>query len=239
VNVLLRERLISVRRLFALAKLHFRLRLGRRCQSTVQCFVHAPNRLFVAVLIGFIWKHQMAQTSHRPGILPGHIDEKHYTAIGRVAVAWSALEAQISSAIWGAGTLPSDFGACVTSQIYTVDGKMNALIAILKTRGGFDKTIDALNSFHERRLRPLSRRRNRIIHDPWVLDIPRSVAHRMQITAEKRLVFGYVSDSTENVNTLADDIITAIERFAEIIKDVTFDMLPQLHPKPSSQTPQD
>ena len=74
------------------------------------------------------------------GIVPTIIDDKHYAAIGKVAANWAALEMLINSAIWQIGEIPDHIGACITSQLYTFDARMKALIALLGVRGGFENS---------------------------------------------------------------------------------------------------
>jgi hypothetical protein len=64
----------------------------------------------------------------KDNIDPWLISDDHYSAIGRVAASWAALEAMVSSAIWQIGGIQDEIGACVTSQIFTFDGKIKALI---------------------------------------------------------------------------------------------------------------
>jgi hypothetical protein len=106
----------------------------------------------------------------KDSIDPWLISDDHYSAIGRVAASWAALEAMVSSAIWQIGGIQDDIGACVTSQIFTFDGKIKALISILEARGELDKTISELNKFHED-ARSVATFRNRTLHDPWIHDL--------------------------------------------------------------------
>ena len=139
------------------------------------------------------------------GIVPTIIDNDHYIAIGKVAANWAALEMLINSAIWQIAEIPDHLGACVTSQIYTFDGRMKALISILGVRGDFDDVVRNLNKFHEKS-RAFAQRRHRTVHDPWVGDLKSGVPQRLEVTADKRLVSGYKPISTRDLTDLADGI---------------------------------
>ena len=161
-------------------------------------------------------------------IKPWLIDNDHYSAIGRVAASWAALDAMVSSAIWQIGEIPDEIGACITSQIFTFDGKMKALISILERRQNFDKTIKELNKFHVK-IRKILEFRNRVLHDAWIYDINTNKPHRLQITADKKPVLEYIPAPTEeliaNANKTSDFvdefnsiILPAIERFPPLPK---------------------
>jgi hypothetical protein len=62
----------------------------------------------------------------------GSLSNSHYTAIGRVASSAAAFESVIASYIWKLGKIDDELGACITSQISCFDGKIKALIAILR-----------------------------------------------------------------------------------------------------------
>jgi hypothetical protein len=143
--------------------------------------------------------------------------EAHYAAVGRLALNWSAFEAIVTSAIWQIGEMDDDIGACVTSQIPSFEGKMQALVSILDVRGGFKKVIENVNAFHKN-VRPLGTFRNRLIHDPLYFDPDTGVAQRLQITSHKSLVLGHQAASTDDIESKAVEIADIISRFQAIIK---------------------
>lgn len=109
--------------------------------------------------------------------------------IANVASSWATLEYHISSAIWGICKLEPVAGACVTSQIYTVQGKLSALLALLKLHQAPEALVTRVNKFSER-VRGPQEMRNRIIHDIWLVNnFDSSVMGRLEVTAPKKLSF--------------------------------------------------
>ena len=141
--------------------------------------------------------------------------EAHYTALGKLTANWSALESQIASSIWQIGEIPDEIGASITSQIYTLDGKVNALLSILRLRG-FEKEAGKLNVFRDKKLRVLQEFRNRRMHDP-VRFTPNGI-ERLQITANKTLKMSYVAEDWAEIASKVDDIADAIDEFGRIIR---------------------
>lgn len=153
----------------------------------------------------------------RTNIKPTGLSVDHYCALGMVTANWGALEAMVSSSIWQIGEIPDEIGICLTSQIYTLDGKLKALVTLLSVRGNFENVISKLNKFHEK-LRGVSSARNRATHDPWVGDENTGVPHRLQATAEKTLVFEHKPVPTSQLYELARAISEKIDEFDEIIR---------------------
>lgn len=89
-------------------------------------------------------------------------------------------------------------------------------MSILEVRGGFEKTIKAVNKFHNN-TRSLSDFRNRVLHDGWATEASTGIPHRLQVTANKTLVYGYEATTTETLVEKAGLIADAIDSFKEII----------------------
>lgn len=153
----------------------------------------------------------------KDSIDPWLISDDHYSAIGRVAASWAALEAMVCSAIWQIGEIPDDIGACVTSQIFTFDGKIKALISILEAREDLDNTISELNKFHED-ARNIAAFRSRTLHDSWIHDLNTNTPYRLQITADKKLIMEYKPAPTGKLRQNAEKTAKLIERLNEILK---------------------
>jgi len=149
-------------------------------------------------------------------ILGCSISNDHYSALGRVAASWAALESVVSSAIWQIGEIPDEIGACITSQIFTFDAKMKALISILEVRGGLHKTISDLNKFHEE-VRSVAAFRHRAVHDPWIHDLKTNTPHRLQITADKKPILEYRPTTTEELLENVERTVDLIEKFQKIV----------------------
>jgi len=136
--------------------------------------------------------------ANKDEIKPWLIADDHYCAIGRVAVSLAAFDAIVTSAIWQIGGIPDDIGACITSQITQVKYKMKALISILRLRGGLDDVIVKLNQLNKP-LGEVSAFRNRVLHDGWVHDVSTNTPHRLEITADNKLILEYVPVSSSEL----------------------------------------
>ena len=109
--------------------------------------------------------------------------------IARVASVWSRLEYDVNIAIWKLADVRPAMGACMTSQIYTLRGRLDALLALAKLRRVSDPIIKKINKFGEDS-RSGQEIRNRIIHDQWLQDHlnPGQMGH-LRITAARILEF--------------------------------------------------
>ena len=58
-------------------------------------------------------------------------DDPHYAAIGRVASAWAYFEFHVNQMIWFFSAEDDERGACVTSQIYSINAWMKVLLSLL------------------------------------------------------------------------------------------------------------
>ncbi len=116
------------------------------------------------------------------------IQARVYELIGLVATDWAALEHYINESIWALAEVEPAYGACLTAQIYTIDGRLRALLALLKKRRADKRTITLVNKFAESARGP-SDKRNRIIHDPWGFSPLDGSPSKIEITADKKLVF--------------------------------------------------
>lgn len=77
----------------------------------------------------------------------------------------------------------------MTSQIFSLNAKLNSLLALAKLRQLDPKIISDINRFTSNS-RDAADKRNRIIHDAWLLSIfePEAMG-RLRITADKKLSF--------------------------------------------------
>lgn len=149
-------------------------------------------------------------------ILLGSVPESHHAAVGKVAAYWSVLEKLAERAIWRFAKVDDGPGACITSQIYSLEVRLKALIAILKLRDLSGALVGKLNKFAGD-MSGLGEQRNRVVHDPWTLDLTSGVPQRLQITAKRTLVMGYQPVPTEEVTMVVGRIYEAIWRFYELM----------------------
>ena len=64
---------------------------------------------------------------------------------------WAYLESNINRAIWALAKTAPALGACITSQIASITGRLNALLALMKTRHVSAKLIKRVTRFSEDR----------------------------------------------------------------------------------------
>jgi len=109
--------------------------------------------------------------------------------IARVANVWARLEYDVSVAIWALADVRPAIGACITSQVFTLRSKLDALLALAKLRRVDGAIIREINKFADD-ARGGQEIRNRIIHDQWLQDNinPGQMGH-LRITAAKVLEF--------------------------------------------------
>lgn len=99
-------------------------------------------------------------------------DDPHYAAVGHATALWGMLEHTIDAAITELAELDREWDnseaiACLTAQMISVHARLDALIALAHLREISPELIKELNSFSNE-LRPLSMKRNRLVHDPLV-----------------------------------------------------------------------
>lgn len=125
------------------------------------------------------------------------IDPEFYELVGRVACDWAALEMKINDCIWALSGSPYGAGACVTSQIYTIDGRIKALVALLNLNGATE-LVEKTNIYHEQVLRKASVKRHRAVHDIWFSD-DSGKANQLLVTADKRLRFQTITRTIDDL----------------------------------------
>lgn len=120
----------------------------------------------------------------RFAFIPAYAD-----CIARVASVWARLEYDVSASIWALADVRPAMGACITSQIFTLRGRLDALLALAKLRRLDAAIIKKINKFADD-VRGGQEIRNRIIHDQWLQDHldPSQMGH-LRITAAKVLEF--------------------------------------------------
>lgn len=152
-------------------------------------------------------------------------------AIGKVASNWAALELLVSNALWQLAKIDDEPGACLTAQIGNIGRMLDALTALVRLRGGSEKSLSKIAGFAEKTF-GLSTKRNRIVHDPWVVTGTLEPS-RLEVSARKKLIYGYQIMPTTEVNAVVDAIADHTDRFEEIM-DAVF---AELEPSPGTPVP--
>lgn len=156
-------------------------------------------------------------------------DDPHYCAIGRIASAFSYFEFRINQLIWQLSTIDDERGACVTSHIYTFSARTKALLALIelihdqtpekirddaKAEGLDLMALRAdLKKLFDKKGEPLSRKRNRVIHDTWMYGKKTGAIVQIRQTAERKLDYGFKPASIEDVDKWWQQIQQADQEF--------------------------
>jgi hypothetical protein len=153
--------------------------------------------------------------------------------IARVASVWARLEYDINVTIWALADTRPALGACITSQIFTLQARLDALLALAKIRQLDSSIIKQINKFADDS-RGGQEIRNRIIHDMWLQDRlnPGHMGH-LRITAAKKLEFVIASVPLFELTADLEKLEDLCARFSAIRKSIEV-ALPLLPDKPSA-----
>jgi hypothetical protein len=119
---------------------------------------------------------------------------------------------------------PYDVGFCFTAQIAGSARKIDAYIALAQLRGA-KQNINSLHDF-AKNTTSLAERRNRIVHDPWIVEGGLTEAHpkRFEITARRKLRSLLVDVPTVDVHKCASDIRDHKHQFDVLHERVIFEI---------------
>ncbi len=154
------------------------------------------------------------------------LDPIVFELIGRATSDWSGLDYFISESIWALALTPPPLGACITAQIYTTDGRLRALLALLKIRQADQKLIDTVNDFANE-IRGPAEKRNRIVHDIWTVHEDTGAMLKVEITAQRKLTFEVKEVDLSRLRKDVQDILDCVKR-CKTIRDQIFAALPSL-----------
>jgi hypothetical protein len=111
---------------------------------------------------------------------------------------------------------------------------MRPFIAVVEVRGGSRKAIQALNKISGE-CGALSERRNRVVHDPRLVNRDSQEVHRLDITARPKPHFGFEPESIDEQRKLYDQIYDVVTRFSKLrdqaiaeIESLPLEFQPQL-----------
>jgi hypothetical protein len=146
--------------------------------------------------------------------------------IAKITSYWAALEYNINMSIWHlAGVYPA-IGACITEQIFTLDGRMKALLALLKLRRVPDGLVRRVNKFSEKS-RKAQDIRNRVTHQTWYQDVDSKQMSQLIIGAKRTLTYAFEPVSIDTLKEDQDTVRNAM-REATAIRDAIEAGLPTL-----------
>ena len=154
--------------------------------------------------------------------------------IARVASVWARLEYDVSAVTWELADVRPALGACLTSQIFTLQNRLAALLALAKLRQLDPAIIKRINKFSEE-VRVGQEIRNRIVHDQWLRDKRNLRAMgRLRITAAKKLDFAIQSIPLSELKADLEKLEKFHKKFLEI-RDAIEAALPTLPEIPPSE----
>jgi hypothetical protein len=175
------------------------------------------------------------------------LSSDYLAAIGLVATHWAGFEFLLDAAIWVlAGIDHVDYGACMTAQIANSGRKLDAIIALSARRGCAENILKQLRSLAGK-TGGLQRRRNRIVHDAWMVDAKSRTHYRLEVTAAKELSFEMKAVSLDEVRQYSQEIIAHTVAFLELTEKVLKDpsvaasrekTSPEILPPQTSPAPQ-
>ncbi len=146
--------------------------------------------------------------------------------IAKIISFWSALEYNINLSIWHLAGIYPAIGACITEQIYTLDGRTKALLALLKLRRAPDELVRRVNKFGEKS-RKASDIRNKIAHHTWHQRTESKEMLQLEIGAKGSLTYGFKPIPIEMLKADQDTVRNAM-RDAVGIRDAVEACLPTL-----------
>lgn len=158
-------------------------------------------------------------------------EKDHLAAVGSVAVEWAFLELKIDTKALDLAKIDPELGACFTAQVIGPGRKIDAYIAVARFLGS-TKLNSRLQKF-AKDTTGLAERRNRVVHDPWLVDRHR-VPARLEITAKQTLRRVVVAVPTREVITLSEQIAQHLVKFLELHEAVVIEMGRSMEKPPSA-----
>ncbi|MFI5419453.1 MAG: hypothetical protein ACHQ1H_00650 [Nitrososphaerales archaeon] len=155
-------------------------------------------------------KYNFAMPNHRLQASMDGQNQKHYSAVGKVAVEWTRFEGYVNEMIRMLANVDNRFGECMTAQIANVNRSLDALCALVDLRkpgAADDKNFKKLIE----RIQSVAERRNRVVHDNWTFDP--GVTMRWPTSIRRRYRSEPIDMPTSQVEALADDIATLANDF--------------------------
>jgi hypothetical protein len=140
-----------------------------------------------------------------------------------VASYWAVLEALIDGAIAHLALCGESEMACVTAQLIGPAKRMDALIALFTHRKGSDILRKQLKSF-QGRIQQLGEDRNRVVHDPLVLDDETGKVSKLLATAKGELKFSFQPISKQQMIDVGVSIKRAGQDFIELRNAIEAEM---------------
>lgn len=143
--------------------------------------------------------------------------------IGQIAAAWSVIEHELDTVIWRLAELQPETGACLTAQMIGIRPRFLTIIALC-THAQFPKDfITKIEDVMNKGVKP-GEGRNRVIHDPWYLELMSQQAAQFRAMPAKKLTYGFKPMPKEEL----DDILEKIAKYSGKITDLRMTILAEL-----------
>jgi hypothetical protein len=138
---------------------------------------------------------------------------QHRAWVGQIAGIWAVLEHLIDSFAITLAKISHNFGYCFTSQVAGPARKLDSHIALARLLGA-EEFMKELDAFAKDTI-ALAERRNRVIHDPWII-LDKLSPIRAEVTA-RRIVRNRIVPVTEiEMDKLTTDLSSHLTRFLDI-----------------------
>jgi hypothetical protein len=176
-------------------------------------------------------------------ILPlGMVDSEAggFALSGRVADGWAMFEFHLDRTLWRIAAVNDAAGACITAQMLSVHGRLRALRSLVALAGGTRHLIKEINKIAAAS-EGLAEQRNRLVHDPWMMNVTKRTVGKMRITARGKLDFRYVPVTDTEVSAVLKNIDAHTKRFFEFERRLWAELGPLLETQepPPPQKPSD
>jgi len=129
----------------------------------------------------------------------------YFTAVGKVANAYSQLEFSVNDAIWDLANVSRSAGVCMTAQMIGPAPRSRCLLALLKFRGASQTLLDEFNVI-SKKMEKVAAKRNRYVHDPVVMESDTGKLARMEATADKHIRYGFMAEEVSDLINLTMEI---------------------------------
>jgi hypothetical protein len=148
-----------------------------------------------------------------------------FQMVGRVSSGWSYLEQTIDDFIWTLAGVDHAKGACITSQIQSVEWKLRAVIALIELSGGSADIIKKFKKLSGDAV-SLATHRNRIVHDPLLYAFASKKVTASRMTANKTLEYSMVPVNLDEMKSVVLEIAQFRNNLLVLINEVLTTLVP-------------
>lgn len=161
----------------------------------------------------------------------------YFDHIGRICAEWAWFEARLDMTIGLLSGLDDRTSAAITSQINGPVPRLRAILSLLELKGVAKEVRDAVMAFMQK-THGIADDRNRVVHDPWVLDdIRETVLQRRSARIGKTFFHGYKEVSADELMALEKKINDHHIRFIEIAVQIQDDPVGPFRRTPAPKPP--